>query len=334
MDTNNEGNPSEFRFSAEEIGFELAKQYYAVLDRMPEQAWRFYTERGEHRTVREDGTVVVARTWRQIQRMLLSCGPADGVCVDVDKVTTTACDDSLDSLMVQISGEGYSQTFVVEYQDSENRSYAIAASVTMYLPAKLTVDPSLVTNSAPAANPAPTVNPAPAANPPPAVNPAPPASPPPAVNPASVVNSASSANPAPAPVTDSAPVADPTPAPRPVPAQLVESRARSTDNTTAAARHHQPAIACTLFVGNLLNTTTEQYLTNMFSAFGPVLNVRIVGCKDRDGNPVRFSYALIRFDTPASATKALAHRPLKIDGRVLNVKPKQVGGPRGFRRSD
>lgn len=126
---------SERSLDATELGRELAKQYYTVLNNMPDQAWRFYAKRGNYRAVYEDGSVAVANDRFGLYSMLLRRAAYNA---HVTSVMTVPC-GSLDRLLVLITGERFAQTFLVEYQPGKRQNYAIVASIVKYLPGTVAV---------------------------------------------------------------------------------------------------------------------------------------------------------------------------------------------------
>lgn len=118
------------------IGYNFVKQYYDFLSQTPEQAWRFYTESGYHLTVYEDGTSVVAETWRDVQTMLLRTASSVGKAkddVDVDSTITVPCGPH-GRMLVMATGRQFSQSFIIERQTSGKRTFAVVASSTRFLP--------------------------------------------------------------------------------------------------------------------------------------------------------------------------------------------------------
>lgn len=125
------------------VGYHFVKQYYDCMSRTPEQAWRFYAERGYHMTVYADGTAAVADTWSAVQTMLLRTASADGKDKDVVDIDTALAvpGGPPGQVLVMAAGHRFSQSFVIERQTSGKRTFAVVASVTRFLPDNTTRRP-------------------------------------------------------------------------------------------------------------------------------------------------------------------------------------------------
>lgn len=131
MDAENNGETRIGQYTADEIGRALVQQYFDVLDRFPDQAWRFYAKKGKYRTIYPDGTILNAKDWKEQSDVLLGPAP-DGVkTVLVDSVESILC-RSKNRMMVVASGPRFMQSFLLGRQPGKRRSYAIVASVTHF----------------------------------------------------------------------------------------------------------------------------------------------------------------------------------------------------------
>lgn len=75
-----------------------------------------------------------------------------------------------------------------------------------------------------------------------------------------------------------------------------------------------------LFIGRLPQAMSLQYLSDLFSKYGQVMSIKIKEGLRGNGDRTKFNYGFVKFDRPASAQKALADRPIRLDnGHVLNV---------------
>lgn len=84
----------ECQFDANYIGYALAKEYFAMLNKMPEWACGFYVEPGNYHSVYGNRMIIVAKNWEKLQQMLLRPGPvnADSIIVKSMSMTRrTAC---------------------------------------------------------------------------------------------------------------------------------------------------------------------------------------------------------------------------------------------------
>lgn len=275
------------------IDHEMAKQYFTVMREIPEHAWRFYAKHGHHQTVYEDGTVVVAENRIEICDMLMHQSSADRDVICVDSVITVPY-GSMDRLAVTASGQGFLQTFIIEYQNSYIQSYAIVVSITRFYPIQPTADNETQ-------SPAQTVN--------------------------SRVNISDD-------ITDKPPVqlpyrlsghSTPNTVPQNPPAESVDKPSAKTPASQSPPKSlrtnspitaaQQPRAGTRLFVGNIPSAKTEKELTTVFGVHGPVTNVQIMKYK----NTTPYQSAFIQFYHLESATKALEHQPYYIDGCLLDV---------------
>lgn len=131
-----EVNRQERLLDANDIGYALAEEYFAVFNEMPERTLSFYAEQGDYHTVYEDGTTIVAKNREELQQTLLRPVPENTDAIIIEAVNTISC-GSPNCLLVLATGERIVQTFVVEsYSRREQQYYTIISSVTKYLSAK------------------------------------------------------------------------------------------------------------------------------------------------------------------------------------------------------
>ncbi|VVC46111.1 NTF2-like domain [Cinara cedri] len=119
--------------SATEVGFRFAKRYYAVLTTKPENAYLFYDELGDYRTIYEDGTSVIAKNRKDLNSVLLNSMTLSDIAVK--SITTEPCGGSLDELLITVIGIRFKHVFIVHYRPNRELHYAIVKSVKQYFPA-------------------------------------------------------------------------------------------------------------------------------------------------------------------------------------------------------
>ncbi|VVC43148.1 Nuclear transport factor 2, eukaryote,NTF2-like domain [Cinara cedri] len=128
------------------VGQKFIERYYDVLSSNPENAYQFYDKLGEYQTVHEDGKVVVARTWQEINSVLLN--PTFANKLVVNSITSVPCGRSLDHLMITATGKQFTHVYFVEFRSELQLSYAIMASIYLRTESASDKPPKPVTTSA------------------------------------------------------------------------------------------------------------------------------------------------------------------------------------------
>lgn len=313
MDAEISGGPQVGQRTANEFGRALIEQYFDILNRFPDQAWRFYAQHGNYRTIYPDGTTVDARDWEEQNEILLRPAP-DGVeTVVVDSVESTLC-GTMDRMMVVASGPRFMQTFLLDRLLGDQRTYAIAASVAHYSATETAVDRPSVDVTA--GRPTPEI---------------------PVID--TTVDGSTSEN---------AAVRSPSSSAKKPKTASTKNQDRSDDDIATsvaldkdltltsvsedcqrAEAEGQPYASTKLFVGCLPKSVKSQELADLFTEFGTVHYVQVKdGGKTRHGLPSVFNDAFVVFDGPSSIDEALSRSPLRVNGRVLNAKRRVAVGQR------
>ncbi|VVC24166.1 NTF2-like domain [Cinara cedri] len=116
---------------AAHIGYEFAELYNYVMRTTSEYANEFYDEHGEFLTVYEDESAIVVRSQLQVKRILMR--PTSVSDYIVKSIISIPCGGSSGGLMVTVSGERFTQNFLLEYRPERLLSYAIVVSITQYI---------------------------------------------------------------------------------------------------------------------------------------------------------------------------------------------------------
>ncbi|VVC30632.1 Nuclear transport factor 2, eukaryote,NTF2-like domain [Cinara cedri] len=128
----NRREPSLFTMNAAEVGFGFAKLYYATLSTKPENAYLFYDELGNYLTIYEDGTSIQAKSWKEINSILMR--PLTTSDIFVKSITSEARGGSLDNLLITVTGERFKHVFIANRRPKRGIRYAIVRSVKQYFP--------------------------------------------------------------------------------------------------------------------------------------------------------------------------------------------------------
>ncbi|VVC46110.1 Nuclear transport factor 2, eukaryote,NTF2-like domain [Cinara cedri] len=116
--------------SATEIGIRFAQLYYATLSTKPQNAYLFFDELGEHRTISENGTSVLAKNWNEIKSALLN--PANLSDNFFKSITSQPVSGSLENLLITVTGIRFTHVFVANYRPKRGLRYAIVKSIKQY----------------------------------------------------------------------------------------------------------------------------------------------------------------------------------------------------------
>ncbi|VVC31222.1 Nuclear transport factor 2, eukaryote,NTF2-like domain [Cinara cedri] len=117
---------------AADIGCEFAELYYSMMRTSPEYANEFYDDQGEFQTVFEDGSAIVVRTRLQVKHILMR--PMSACDYIVKSMIPMSCGGSSGGVMVMVTGERFTQNFLLEHRPERMLGYAIVVSLTQYIP--------------------------------------------------------------------------------------------------------------------------------------------------------------------------------------------------------
>ncbi|VVC31256.1 Nuclear transport factor 2, eukaryote,NTF2-like domain [Cinara cedri] len=124
-------DPLSYTEYADRIGSVFSQLYYSVMRSSPEYAHDFYDVNGEYRTIYADGSTVVARTRNQVKSVLMR--PTSESDYVIKSVSSMPCGGQSDGLLVDVTGERFIHTFVIEYRPEMILGYAIVVSLTRYV---------------------------------------------------------------------------------------------------------------------------------------------------------------------------------------------------------
>ncbi|VVC46373.1 Nuclear transport factor 2, eukaryote,NTF2-like domain [Cinara cedri] len=126
-------DPSSCTTKAARIGYVFSHLYFSVLRSSPEYADDFYDVDGEFRTIYADGSTVVAKTRNHVKSVLMR--PTSESEYVIKSVFAMPCRGPSDGLLVNISGDQFTQTFIVEHRPERTLGYAIVGSLIRYVSA-------------------------------------------------------------------------------------------------------------------------------------------------------------------------------------------------------
>ncbi|VVC39326.1 Nuclear transport factor 2, eukaryote,NTF2-like domain [Cinara cedri] len=121
-----------FGTSATEAGNRFAQLYNATLSTKPKNAYLFYDEFCDYRTIYEDGTCVIAKNWKEINSTLLSSTNLSDIFFR--SITSEPRDGSLDKLLITVTGARFKHVFIANRRPKRGLRYAIVRSMKQYFP--------------------------------------------------------------------------------------------------------------------------------------------------------------------------------------------------------
>ncbi|VVC30806.1 Nuclear transport factor 2, eukaryote,NTF2-like domain, partial [Cinara cedri] len=115
---------------ATEVGIRFAQNYYARLTTKPENAYLFYDQFGDYRTIYEDGTSVLVKNRKEIKSVLLNHVTIFDIAVKL--ITSEPVGGSLEHLVITVTGVRFKHVFFANYRTNRGLRYAIVNSVKQY----------------------------------------------------------------------------------------------------------------------------------------------------------------------------------------------------------